>query len=102
MPFRVSAQVPQTLPATLAFRGFWPQIRAGRLAADEPLANRVRAGRKQHSRGPDRVARPSATCFFERIAQSAVTWPASGSRSAKFRKAGFERQSIADRSMTDA
>ena len=32
---------------TLAFRRFWPQIRTGRLAVDEPLANRVRSGRKQ-------------------------------------------------------
>jgi hypothetical protein len=31
----------------LAFLTFWPQIRAGRLAVDEPLANRVRSGRKQ-------------------------------------------------------
>jgi hypothetical protein len=37
----------EPLPATLAFRGFWPQIKAGRLAVDEPLANRVRSGRKQ-------------------------------------------------------
>src|SRR6478735_8220440 len=35
-----------TADATLAFRRFWPQIRAGRLAVDEPLANRVRSGRK--------------------------------------------------------
>jgi len=31
----------------LAFLPFWPQIRPGRLAVDEPLANRVRSGRKQ-------------------------------------------------------
>src|SRR5208337_1432940 len=36
-----------TADAPLAFRRFWPQIRAGRLAVDEPLANRVRSGRKQ-------------------------------------------------------
>src|ERR1700688_5000871 len=36
-----------TAEAALAFRLFWPQIRAGRLAVDEPLANRVRSGRKQ-------------------------------------------------------
>ncbi|KRR29430.1 hypothetical protein CQ13_15975 [Bradyrhizobium retamae] len=33
--------------APLAFRSFWPQIGTGRLAVDEPLANRVRSGRKQ-------------------------------------------------------
>src|ERR1700754_196446 len=33
-----------TAEAPLAFRRFWPQIRAGRLAVDEPLANRVRSG----------------------------------------------------------
>src|SRR6516225_2777455 len=33
--------------APLAFWSFWPQIGAGRLAVDEPLANRVRSGRKQ-------------------------------------------------------
>ncbi len=33
--------------ATLAFRPYWPQIGTGRLAVDEPLANRVRSGRKQ-------------------------------------------------------
>ena len=31
----------------LAFPPFWPQIGVGRLAVDEPLANRVRSGRKQ-------------------------------------------------------
>lgn len=31
----------------LAFRSLWPQIGIGRLAVDEPLANRVRSGRKQ-------------------------------------------------------
>src|SRR3954471_9849483 len=31
----------------LACRPFWPQIGTGRLAVDEPLANRVRSGRKQ-------------------------------------------------------
>jgi hypothetical protein len=36
-----------TVVATLAFRLFWPQIWTGRLAVDEPLANRVRSGRKQ-------------------------------------------------------
>src|SRR5882757_2257624 len=36
-----------TAYAPLAFRGFWPQISTGRLAVDEPLANRVRSGRKQ-------------------------------------------------------
>ena len=36
-----------THQAPLAFRPFWPQIRTGRLAVDEPLANRVRSGRKQ-------------------------------------------------------
>src|SRR4051794_17236387 len=30
-----------------AFRPFWPKIGTGRLAVDEPLANRVRSGRKQ-------------------------------------------------------
>src|ERR1700692_4992489 len=34
-------------PDPLAFRPFWPQIRTGRLAVDEPLANRVRSGREQ-------------------------------------------------------
>jgi hypothetical protein len=38
---------PQTAAAPLAFLLFWPQIRTGRLAVDEPLANRVRSGRKQ-------------------------------------------------------
>src|ERR1700749_4151942 len=33
--------------APLAFRGFWPQIGTGILAGGEPLANRVRSGRKQ-------------------------------------------------------
>src|SRR6516162_5990977 len=33
--------------APLAFCPFWPQIGTGRLAVDEPLANRVRSGRKQ-------------------------------------------------------
>lgn len=33
--------------AALAFRPVWPQIGTGRLAVDEPLANRVRSGRKQ-------------------------------------------------------
>jgi len=47
MPFRVSAQVRQPGPDPLAFRPFWPQIGTGRLAVDEPLANRVRSGRKQ-------------------------------------------------------
>jgi hypothetical protein len=37
----------ECVQATLAFPRFWPQIRAGRLAVDEPLANRVRSGRKQ-------------------------------------------------------
>src|SRR5882724_6551520 len=36
-----------TANGPLAFRPFWPQIGAGRLAVDEPLANRVRSGRKQ-------------------------------------------------------
>ena len=31
----------------LAFRHYWPDIGRGRLAVDEPLANRVRSGRKQ-------------------------------------------------------
>src|SRR5258708_4343237 len=31
----------------LAFLPFWPKIGTGRLAVDEPLANRVRSGRKQ-------------------------------------------------------
>jgi hypothetical protein len=35
------------LSSLLAFLGFWPQIGTGRLAVDEPLANRVRSGRKQ-------------------------------------------------------
>ena len=35
------------LSSLLAFLGFWPQIGVGRLAVDEPLANRVRSGRKQ-------------------------------------------------------
>jgi len=33
--------------ATLAFRNAPPDIESGRLAVDEPLANRVRSGRKQ-------------------------------------------------------
>jgi hypothetical protein len=36
-----------TAEVPLAFRPFWPQIGTGRLAVDEPLANRVRSGRKQ-------------------------------------------------------
>jgi hypothetical protein len=36
-----------TAEEPLAFRPFWPQIGTGRLAVDEPLANRVRSGRKQ-------------------------------------------------------
>src|SRR6266852_6072206 len=36
-----------TVVAPLAFQPFWPQIGIGRLAVDEPLANRVRSGRKQ-------------------------------------------------------
>ena len=47
MLFRVFAQAPQSAWQALAFRAFWPQIGAGRLAVDEPLANRVRSGRKQ-------------------------------------------------------
>ena len=47
MPFRVFAQAPQSWCRALAFRPFWPQIGTGRLAVDEPLANRVRSGRKQ-------------------------------------------------------
>jgi hypothetical protein len=31
----------------LAFMAYWPDIHHGRLAVDEPLANRVRSGRKQ-------------------------------------------------------
>src|ERR1700748_2316442 len=57
MPFRVPLQAPQMLACPLAFRPFWPQIGTGRLAVDEPLANRVRSGRKQPQRGPVRVAR---------------------------------------------
>src|SRR4029079_6007633 len=41
-----------TAEAPLAFRLFWPQIRAGRLAVDEPLGNRVRSGRKQPETRP--------------------------------------------------
>src|ERR1700761_7905967 len=54
MPFRVPLQAPQMLACPLAFRPFWPQIGAGRLAVDEPLANRVRSGREQAQRGPGR------------------------------------------------
>src|SRR3982074_2418897 len=72
----------------LAFRGFWPQISTGRLAVDEPLANRVRSGRKEPYRGPDRVARQSPTCFFERIAQEGVIRPALDSLRRVFRESG--------------
>jgi diadenosine tetraphosphate (Ap4A) HIT family hydrolase len=45
----------------LAFPRRRPDIRRGRLAVDEPLANRVRSGRKQPERAPVRVARQPPT-----------------------------------------
>ena len=45
--FPCSHTSPAKAASPLAFRPFWPQIGTGRLAVDEPLANRVRSGRKQ-------------------------------------------------------
>src|ERR1700737_5235974 len=101
MPFRVPAQVPQTafrpacFPALLAPNRD-REIGGGR-ATRQPGQVRKEAALTRSGSGRSSVS----YLFFERIAQDGLPPPCARIRR-PIPQAGFERQSSADRSMTDA
>src|SRR6202165_4995205 len=101
MPFRVFAQVPQTRPGRACFPGLLApnkgrEIGGGR-ATRQPGQVRKEAALTRSGSGRSSVS----YLFFKRIAQDGLPRPALDSVPV-IPQAGFERQSSADRSMTDA
>src|SRR5437763_9581954 len=101
MPFRVSAQVPQTPPGPACFPGLLAPNKGrefgGGRATRQPGQVRKEAALTRSGSGRSSVS----YLFFERIARGAAS-PCLALDSASFPQTGLERQPIADRPMSDA
>src|SRR5260370_1682809 len=88
--------------ARCCFRALWPQNRAGEIgggrATRQPGQVRKEAALTRSGSGRSSVS----YLFFERIVQGGRKGPGLAPDFVPFRKAGRERQSIADRPMSDA